>query len=67
MIEKECGCKFGSEKGLNILKAEVDPTSGKILNLDMQVGVKESEIAKERCMEGCHSRNKTKSGFIIKK
>ena len=67
LIEKECGCKFGSEKGLNLIIAEIDPTSGKILTLDMQVGIKESEIAKERCMEGCHSRNNTKSGFIMKK
>ncbi|NOZ58429.1 MAG: hypothetical protein GXO66_02455 [Euryarchaeota archaeon] len=55
LVERECGCKFGSEEGLNMLRAEVDPVTGRIINLETQVGVKEEEVARERCMEGCHT------------
>lgn len=63
LVERECGCKFGSEEGLNMLKAEVDPTTGEILKLETQVGVKEEEVARERCMEGCHSGDEVTPAF----
>jgi|GEM_PF-6213511 hypothetical protein len=65
IVEKECGCKFGSEEGLNILRTEVDPITGEILKLETQIGVKEEEIARERCMEGCHSEDEIKPTFTI--
>ena len=63
LVERECGCKVGSEEGLNMLSAEVDPVTGKVLSLKTQVGVKEEEIARSRCMEGCHTANTT--GTIV--
>jgi hypothetical protein len=65
LVEKECGCKFGSEEGLNILRADVDPITGEILKLETQIGVKEEEIARERCMEGCHSEDEIKPTFTV--
>lgn len=65
LVERECGCKFGSEEGLNMLRAEVDPKTGEILKLETQVGVKEEEIARERCMEGCHSEAEIKPTFEV--
>ncbi len=61
LVERECGCKFGSEEGLNMLRAEIDPVTGEILKLETQVGVKEEEVARERCMEGCHTREEIAS------
>ncbi len=63
LVERECGCRFGSEEGLNMLRAEVDPTTGEILKLETQVGVKEEEVARERCMEGCHSEDEIRPTF----
>lgn len=56
LVERECGCKVGSVEGLNMLTAEVDPVTGEILSLRTQVGVTEEEVARSRCMEGCHSQ-----------
>ena len=65
LVERECGCKFGSEEGLNMLRAEVDPVTGEILKLETQVGVKEEEVARERCMEGCHSEDDIQPTFTV--
>jgi hypothetical protein len=65
IVERECGCKFGSEEGLNMLRADVDPITGEILKLETQVGVKEEEIARERCMEGCHTEDEIKPTFTV--
>jgi hypothetical protein len=61
LVERECGCRFGSEEGLNMLRAEVDPVTGRITKLETQVGIKEEEVARERCMEGCHTEEEIAS------
>ncbi len=54
LMERACGCKVGSMEGLNVLRAQIDPVTGAVLNITTRTGVKEETLSKERCMEGCH-------------
>jgi hypothetical protein len=54
IMERACGCKVGAMEGLNVLKAQIDPVTGEVLNITTRTGVKEETLSKERCMEGCH-------------
>ncbi len=58
LMERSCGCTIEGEEGLNVLKAEVDPKTGKIIDIQTRTGVKEETLARERCMEGCHASDK---------
>lgn len=52
--EKACGCALNNTEGVNLLKASIDPVSGKIYSIDMRVGVKEAQLQRESCEKGCH-------------
>ncbi len=52
ITERECGCR-GIE-GLNVLEAEVDPTTGALLDLNARVGLDEEAFARETCEKACH-------------
>lgn len=65
LMERACGCKVGSEEGLNVLTARIDPVSGEIYNLTTRVGVQEEVLGRERCMEGCHSKTEPKFSLNI--
>jgi len=58
-MERACGCKVGVMEGLNILRAWVDPVTGKVLKMTTRTGVEEEVLSKERCMEGCHTPGET--------
>lgn len=65
LMERACGCKVGSEAGLNVLKARIDPVSGEIYNLTTRLGVQEEVLERERCMEGCHSKMEPKLSLNV--
>lgn len=54
LMERVCGCVVNTTERLTILKAQLDPHTGKILNLSTRRGVLEETYAKETCMKGCH-------------
>ncbi len=54
LMERACGCKVGGMEGLNVLRGQVDPVTGKVLDMTTRTGVEEEVLSKERCMEGCH-------------
>lgn len=56
IMERACGCKVGSIEGLSVLRGQIDPTSGAVLNVTTRIGVAEKTLSKERCMEGCHKK-----------
>ncbi len=54
LMERTCACKVGSIEGLNVLRAQIDPITGAVLNVTARTGVKEETLSRERCEEGCH-------------
>ena len=65
VMERSCGCLIGGEEGLNVIKAEIDPETGNIIDIKMRTGVKEETLARERCMEGCHTSDKEIDKLVI--
>lgn len=65
VMERSCGCLIEGEEGLNIIKAEIDPETGKITDITTRTGVKEETLARERCMEGCHTSDKEIDKLVI--
>ncbi len=63
LMERACGCKVNVTEGLTILKAQVNPRTGEILNLSMRKGVEEETYARETCMRGCHAQNGVPKAF----
>lgn len=52
IMERVCGCA-----GLGNLTAMIfliDPESGRIIKYEERVGVREEELARETCEQGCH-------------
>lgn len=65
VMERSCGCLIEGEEGLNIIKAEIDPETGKITDITTRTGVKEETLARERCMEGCHTTDREIDKLVI--
>ena len=65
VMERSCGCTIEGMEGLNVINADIDPYTGKILDLQTRQGVKEESLARERCMEGCHTTDDKVEKLII--
>lgn len=52
--EKACGCAINGTEGVNLLKASIDPVTGKMYSVDMRLGIKEAQLQRESCEKGCH-------------
>ncbi len=53
--ERSCGCMLNETEGVTILRALVDPITGRMYNLSTRVGVPEDQIKREACEKGCHT------------
>ncbi|MFQ5976356.1 MAG: hypothetical protein ACE5J5_08590 [Candidatus Hydrothermarchaeales archaeon] len=65
LMERSCGCLIEGEEGLNVINAEIDPETGEIIDINIRKGVKEETLARERCMEGCHSSDKKVDKLMV--
>ncbi|MFQ5887901.1 MAG: hypothetical protein ACE5HY_04310 [Candidatus Hydrothermarchaeales archaeon] len=65
LMERTCGCLIEGEEGLNVIKAEIDPETGEIIDIEIRTGVKEETLAREQCMEGCHTSDKKVEKLMV--